>query len=200
MNKQSLIVIMTIIMAFSPYFLIAQNGDGSINGFTHELTPEDFINPGETSTRAVLSGPPGPPIRNIAEFEPMEGVIIAYPGDFGIPYSLIVELSKDVIVTTIVRNASDESLVRSQYSSNNVVLNNCEFVQAPVNTYWTRDYGPFYIADNLNKISIVDALYSYSRPNDNAIPEKMSEVLGIDCFFMDMAIQGGGIICPMVWK
>jgi agmatine deiminase len=126
-------------------------------------------------------------------------VLIEYPGDFGIPYSLIAELSKDVIVTTIVRNASDESLVRSQYSSNNVVLSNCQFVQAPVDAYYTRDYGPFYIADNLNKIAIVDISIFYS-PNDNAIPAKMSEVLGVDYYYMDMVIQGGGIICPMVWE
>jgi agmatine deiminase len=186
MKKQSLILIMVFIMSVSPYFLIAQNDDGS----THKLTPDDFMNPGETATRAVQSGPPGPSVRSIAEFEPMEGVLIAYPGDFGIPYSLIAELSNDVIVMTIVRNASDESLVRSQYRSNKVVLANCQFVRAPLDTYYTRDYGPFFIADNRNKISIVD-MYLFYAPDDDAIPATMSEVLGVDCYDMDMVIQGG---------
>ncbi|MBN1697233.1 MAG: agmatine deiminase family protein [Spirochaetales bacterium] len=186
MKKQVLIMIMAVIYSVFPYVLTAQN-----NGFTHELTPDDVINPGIIKSMPAVSGPPVPPVRSIAEFEPMEGVLIAYPGDFGIPYSLIAELSKDVMVMTIVGNASDESIVRSNYSSNNVVLSNCSFVQAPVDTYWTRDYGPFYIEDNLNRISIVDIFYSYLRPNDNAIPAKMSEVLGVDCYYMDMAIQGG---------
>jgi agmatine deiminase len=165
MKKRSLTLIMAFIMFIYQYFLIAQNG-------------------------ALLSGPPGPPVRNIAEFEPMEGVLIAYPGDFGIPYSLIAELSRDVIVMTIVRNASDESLVRSQYRSNKVVLANCQFVRAPLDTYYTRDYGPFFIADNRNKISIVD-MYLFYAPDDDAIPATMSEVLGVDCYDMDMVIQGG---------
>jgi agmatine deiminase len=160
---------MVFIMSVFPYFVIAQNG-------------------------AILSGPPSPSVRSIAEFEPMEGVLIAYPGDFGIPYSLIAEFSKDVIVMTIVRDESDEFLVRSEYSSNNVVLTNCEFVQAPLDSCYTRDYGPFYIADSSNDVSIVDILIFYA-PNDNAIPVKMSEVLGVDCYYMDMVIQGGNFMC-----
>ncbi|MBN2441186.1 MAG: agmatine deiminase family protein [Spirochaetales bacterium] len=165
MKKRSLLILTVIIVSVFPYFLIAQN-------------------------RVNLSGPPTGPVRNIAEFEPMEGVLIAYSGDFGIPYFLISELSKDVIVMTIVGDSSAESFVRSEYSSNNVVLANCEFVEAQVDSYYTRDYGPFFIANYMNETSIVDISIFYA-PNDNAIPVKMSEVLGVDSYFMDLVIQGG---------
>lgn len=152
-------------MSVCPFFLIAQSG-------------------------APRTGPPGPPVRSISEFEPMEGVLIAYPGDFGVPFDLIAEMSTDVIVTTIVENSSDEAIVKSQYSSNNVILSNCRFIQAPVDTYYTRDYGPFIIADNLNEIAIVDMSVFYS-PNDNSIPQTISDVLGVGYYYMDMVIQGG---------
>ena len=38
--------------------------------------------------------PPPTPIRNIAEFEPMQGVLIRYP--FGISTSIIKEIAEDV--------------------------------------------------------------------------------------------------------
>ena len=40
--------------------------------------------------------PPPPPIRNIAEFERMQGVLIRYP--FGISTSIIQEMAEDIIV------------------------------------------------------------------------------------------------------
>ena len=40
--------------------------------------------------------PPPTPIRNISEFEPMQGVLIRYP--FGISTSIIREMAEDIIV------------------------------------------------------------------------------------------------------
>ena len=44
--------------------------------------------------------PPPTPIRNIAEFEPMQGVLIRYP--FGISTSIIKEMAEDVIIYCLV--------------------------------------------------------------------------------------------------
>jgi len=145
-----------------------------------------------TNSRATsFTIPPLPPVRNIAEFEPMEAVLIAYPNDFGVPFSLIVELSRDITVTTLVLNQGGENNVRNMYETNNVNLANCTFVQTPLNSYWTRDCGPWFIADSTDRIAIIDFFYSSSRPFDNAIPQKMSEVLGLDSYYMDITIQGG---------
>src|SRR5210317_39372 len=55
--------------------------------------------------------PPPGEIHNIAEYEKMEGVLIGYPGTFGIPYTLIAALSEEVPVTTIVENNSQLNYV-----------------------------------------------------------------------------------------
>ena len=69
--------------------------------------------------------PTDPPIctvRNIGEFEPMESVLVRYP--FGISYSVIAEMSEDIMVTTIVSGQSQENTVTNYYSSNGVNLDN----------------------------------------------------------------------------
>ena len=68
---------------------------------THRMTEEEkALMPAylESLRARLQSGPPLAPVRNIAEFEPMEGVLIAYP--LGIPVSLVAEMSQDVMVKT----------------------------------------------------------------------------------------------------
>ena len=44
----------------------------------------------------VRTDPPPGPVRNIAEFEPMQGALIRYP--FGISTSIIREMAEDVMI------------------------------------------------------------------------------------------------------
>ena len=133
--------------------------------------------------------PPIGPVRNIAEFEPMEGVLIRYP--FGINSNLIAEMSQETVVTTIVLNQPQEDYVIGYYNSNGVNLANCNFLHAPTDTHWTRDYGPWYVADGNNEVGIVNFPYNRPRPNDNDIPIEMATFLGIDLFGMDLIHTGG---------
>ena len=133
--------------------------------------------------------PPIGPVRNIAEFEPMEGVLIRYP--FGINYNLIAEMSQETIVTTIVANQSQQNSVTNSYNSTGVNLDNCNFLLAPTDTYWTRDYGPWYVVDGNNEVGIVNFPYNRPRPNDNDIPIEMANFLGIELFGMNLIHTGG---------
>ncbi len=91
------------------------------------------------------------PVRNIAEFEPMQSVIIRYP--FGISYEIIAEMSEDIEVITIVANSAQQSQVESQYVSNGVDIQNCSFLIAPSDSYWTRDYGPWFVFTGEDELS-----------------------------------------------
>ncbi len=127
-------------------------------------------------------------VRPIAEFEPSQGVLISYP--LGIPLSLVAEMSEDIMVTTIVNNQSQENQVRNQYQSEGVNLSNCNFIYARHDSYWTRDYGPMFIANNDN-IEIVDFTYNRPRPNDNKIPEKLANTINTNVHRMDLLHCGG---------
>jgi agmatine deiminase len=159
---------------------------------THDMTEEEkALMPAylESLRTRIQSGPPLAPIRNIAEFEHMEGVLIAYP--LGIPVSLVAKMSERVMVTTIVDNASSENQARSRYSSGGVNLDNCNFIYAPHDSYWTRDYGPWFVMDGNQRISVINFVYNRPRPNDNNIPVEMANFLGLDRYDMDLVHSGG---------
>jgi len=133
--------------------------------------------------------PPVGPVHNIAEFEPMQGVLIRY--QFGIPYALIAELSQETTVTTIVSSQAQSNTVLGYYNSNGVNTDNCNFLIAPSDSYWTRDYGPWFVIDGNGDFGIVNFPYNRPRPNDDDIPIEMAEFLDINLFGMDIYHTGG---------
>lgn len=173
-------------------FGVQEGDDKDLTELTHEMTPKErAMMPAylEAQKLRAVTSPPTGVIRSIAEFEPMEGVLIAYP--LGIPVALVAEMSEDVTVTTIVNNQSQENQVRSTYSSNGVNMSNCNFIHVPHDSYWTRDYGPWFIMESTSKISIVDFTYNRPRPNDNSIPSEMSSFLNVDLYGMNLTHCGG---------
>jgi len=83
-----------------------------------------------------------PPLRNIAEFEPMQGVLINYGARdaFGISLDIIAEMSEDVIIYTIVDSTSQQATVESLFDTGGVHSDNREYIIAPSDDYWTRDF------------------------------------------------------------
>ena len=178
------------ILLFTNNITLAQDSlQKQSHKITHWMTPEEQLRKDEIGKDFYPTDPPTAPVRNIAEFEQMEGVLIRYP--FGIPISLIADMSENVTVTTIVLNASQEGTVRNIYNSNGVNINNCDFLYAPTDTYWTRDYGPWFVVDSSNNVGIVNFPYNRPRPNDDDIPIKVADFLGIELYGMDLTHTGG---------
>ena len=132
--------------------------------------------------------PPPTPIRNIAEFEPMQGVLIRYP--FGISTSIIKEMAEDVIVYCLVSSGSQNSAYNSMNNAG-VDMNNVEFIVGSTDSYWTRDYGPWWVVDGDKNISVVDFTYNRPRPNDNNAPSKTANYLNAPYFASDIITAGG---------
>ncbi|MBW6515939.1 MAG: agmatine deiminase family protein [Candidatus Cloacimonetes bacterium] len=128
--------------------------------------------------------------RYIAEWEPMQGVLIRYP--VGLPYNLISAFSNDTKVYTIISSAN-LSTAMTNYSNNGVNMDNCEFIIAASDTYWTRDYGPWSVATQ-DGIGIVDFTYNRPRPNDNVIPGVVSNYFDIPYFLMPLTHTGGNMM------
>ena len=156
----------------------------------HWLTPEEKLHWNDVGKFFVETDPPLSPARNVAEFDQMQGVLIAYP--FGIPMTVIEEMANDITVTTIVANLAQQNTVTQQYQAAGVNLSHCDFLIAPSDSYWTRDYGPWFESDSLNHIGIVDFPYNRpSRPNDDNIPGKVATMLGVPLYGMDLIHTGG---------
>jgi len=153
------------------------------------LTAEELERLGEIGINFIPTLAPPGPVRQPAEFEPMEGVLIRYP--FGISYQIIAEMSEDVEVVTIVASTSEKNYVLSQYNSHGVNTDNCDFLIAPSNSYWTRDYGPWFIINGNDEQGIVDHIYNRPRPNDDAIPIAFGNWRGIPFYGLPIEHTGG---------
>ncbi len=169
--------------AYGPYL------PGEYSTLPHEMTPEEQLLWDLRRPTPTPSSPPPPPARNVAEFERMQGVLIRYP--LGISYSLVREMANDVIVYTIVSSESVKSQAINNFTSNGVNMANVQFVTAPTDSIYTRDYGPWGIFDGTNSFGIIDFTYNRPRPNDDAIPGKVSTYLNEPMFTMGL-IYGGG--------
>ncbi|HPE87602.1 MAG: agmatine deiminase family protein [Bacteroidales bacterium] len=133
--------------------------------------------------------PPSGEVRNIAEFEPAEGVLVRYP--FGIPITLIAEIAEDANVITLVANQSQQDEVIALYTQNGVDLSRCDFIQAPTDSYWTRDYGPWFIMTGNSEVAVVNFPYNRPRPNDNDVPIQVAQHLNLELYGMNLIHTGG---------
>ena len=171
--------------------LSAQQAGSRQPRLTHHLSPEEAQLRHTLGRNFVETDPPTGNVFSLGEFERNTGVLIAYPGYFGIPTTLIREMARDALVTTLVSGLTQENKVRNIYSAAGVNPDNCLFIYAPTNSYWTRDYGPWYIAYGNDQIGVVDFPYNRPRPDDDEVPKIVASALGLTCFGMNV-IQTGG--------
>lgn len=133
--------------------------------------------------------PPSEPIRNCAEYEPMRMALIRYP--LGVPYALIREMDEKMQIACIVSN-SQLNTARSAFQSNGIDPNTVDWITAPSDSYWTRDYGPWFVFDGAGDIRIIDHYYNRpSRPNDNNVPIVCGQHWGIPVHTHDLWHTGG---------
>ena len=155
----------------------------------HWLTPDEMQRIDEIGRDFYETEPPPAPVKNVAEFDKMQAVLIRYP--FGIPMSLIAEMSQDIEVTTLVSSTSQQNSVLNQYSNNGVNTDNCDFIIAYTDTYWTRDFGPWFIFDGNDEPGIVNFPYNRPRPHDDDIPIAVANYLNINLYGMNVIHTGG---------
>lgn len=176
-SKIKLLLILTLVMGFS-------SSDELPIGFT----PEELLIKHTIPDMGRETDPPPTPIRNIAEYERMQGVLIRYP--LGISTSIVREMAEDVIVYCLVSSGSQSSAY-NVFNSADVNMDHVEFIVGPTDSYWTRDYGPWWVVDGDREVSVVDFTYNRPRPNDNQAPYKMSNHLGTPYYSNDLIHAGG---------
>ena len=159
------------------------------DGLPKGLTAEEELRRDEIGVRFVPTAPPEGPVKGFAEFNRLQGVLIRYP--LGIPLNLVAAMSEHSIVYTIVGSNWQQNQAISAYNNAGVNLDNCEFIIAPTNSIWTRDYGPWFIADANNEIAILDFPYNRPRPSDDAIPQVMANYFDIERYGMNVVHTGG---------
>ena len=155
----------------------------------HYLSEEEMYTPVRNENFVETDPPTGTP-RFVAEFEPMQGVMIRYP--LGIPTSLVAQLANNCRVYCIV-SSSYQSSAQSSFQSAGVNMSNVTFVNAASDSYWVRDYGPWYIFEDRNP-AIVDNIYNRPRPNDDNMSGVFANYWQIPMYGMNLEHTGGNMM------
>ena len=155
----------------------------------HYLSEEEMNTPVRAVNFTETPPPTGTP-RFVGEFEPMQGVMIRYP--LGIPTSLVVQLANNCHVYCIV-SSSYQGSAQSSFQNAGVNMNNVTFVNAPSDSYWVRDYGPWYIFED-RQPAIVDNIYNRPRPNDDNMSQVFANFWNIPMYGMRLEHTGGNMM------
>ena len=155
----------------------------------HYLSEEEMYNTSRGVNFVETDPPTGEP-RFVAEFEPMQGVMIRYP--LGIPTSLVAQLADNCQVYCIV-STSYQSQAQNTFQNAGVNMDNVTFVNAQSDSYWVRDYGPWYIFEDRNP-AIVDNIYNRPRPNDDNMSGVFANFWNIPMYGMNLQHTGGNMM------
>ncbi|MCB5224650.1 MAG: agmatine deiminase family protein [Candidatus Cloacimonadaceae bacterium] len=178
-TKSKLILLTTLVMlALAPILLCA-----------HHTLPGDLA---KNETRFSVTPPPSGPVRPIAEFEPASHVLICYP--LGIPLSLVVQLSNTAQVICLVSSNSAQNSATNAFNNAGVNMANLSFLVTPTDSYWTRDYSPWFIFDGDGQFGAVDFRYNRPRPNDNNVGQILANHLDMPYYGMNITQTGGNFM------
>ncbi len=166
------------------------NYSTSINIISNALNNPNLSIPVNIVVQTPVNPYPVQP-RFVAEFEPAKGAVIRYP--VGLPYTMIRELASDDLLYVIV-SSSNQSAAQSVFTSNSINMSNVRWIVAASDSYWVRDYGPWFIFNADNDMQIVDFVYNRPRPNDNAIPQAVANNMGLGLYSMELTQTGGNIM------
>ena len=138
----------------------------------------------------VETAPPTGEVRFPGEYEPMQAVMIVYP--LGIPVELVKEMAEDCKVITVVETYYQSS-AKTDFTKAGVNMDNVEFLNATTDSYWIRDFGPWYIFDG-KEPAIVDNKYNRPRPNDDVLPGEFAKYWDIPMYGMNVVHTGGNMM------
>jgi agmatine/peptidylarginine deiminase len=158
------------------------------------MTPEEEANRWQIGTYTRdTAPPPGPGIRQCAEWEPVTGALVRYP--FGLSNSLLAEIADNIQLWILVANSSEQATVTSSLTAAGVNMANVRFQIAATNSIWTRDYGPQFIFDANGDQGIVDHHYNRPRPQDDVVNYAVGTTWGVPVYGSPVIHTGGNYMC-----
>jgi agmatine deiminase len=143
--------------------------------------------------------PPPTPVRTIGEWEELQAIMITWTSYPQI-LAQIVDYAQDECKVIII--CSDSTSVKSQLTTYGVPLVNLQFIIAPYNSIWSRDYGPWTAyTSNIDSLKIIDWKYNRpARPQDDQIPTYIASLLNVPIYQAisspnDFIATGGNFMC-----
>lgn len=154
--------------------------------------------------RAVQSRGAAPTglVRTPGEYEPAEGIIMAWEGSSSWKF-ILAQMAREITTTgnakafIFVDSASERTSASNDVAAQGADMSRVEFHIKRTDTIWARDYGPRYIflgsqPDGTGGVrAMVDHTYNRPRPNDNSLPSYWANERD-EPYFLIPLVHGGG--------
>lgn len=153
---------------------------------------------GASPDRAVTT-PPSGPIQCVAEYEPMDGILLSWSGSaawMSIVAQMAARITTDGNAIAYVGvTSATQAAASSQISAQGANMSKVVFVNVVRDSIWIRDYGPRYCYEGNVRV-ITDHQYNRPRPNDDVVPDAFSVFKGHNLYSIGIGAQqlvhGGG--------
>lgn len=131
---------------------------------------------------ALATPPPSGDVHCAAEYEPMDGIFIAWEGSSSwttILSKMAAEITTigDANVYCVVDSSNEANSASTKIASYGANMARVEFLVDTTDSIWMRDYGPRYIYQG-DVRAIVDHTYNRPRPQDNLFPTFAASYFG----------------------
>lgn len=141
-------------------------------------------------------------VRTPGEYEPAEGIIMAWEGSNSwrsilAQMTVAITTTGDAKAFIFVDTASEGTSASNQVAALGADMSRVQIEIKRTDTIWARDYGPRYIflgsqPDGTGGVrAIVDHTYNRPRPNDNSLPSYWASVRD-EPYFLIPLVHGGG--------
>jgi len=150
-----------------------------------QLTTSD----GPTGRIAGIENPPPQPVRTMAEWEELQALLITWNGQSTILSEIVRAARLECKVIIACSNQQTVDQAKSTLTSKGIdITSNVDFVIAPNNSIWVRDYGPNSVyANDVDSLYLIDWIYNRPRPLDDAMPVKIAAHMGIPLYSTTLA-------------
>ena len=184
---------------FTLFFLLLLVTNSLGQDLPHWMTEEESVlwQNYKYPVNPLFSDPPSSPVRGMAEWEELRGIIITWTSYLSI-LRQIVDYSQEEGKVFII--CSDSNSVKSYLQAGGVPLYNLEFLVTGFNTIWVRDYGPWTAYTNdIDTLNIIDWIYNRPRPLDDVTPLFFANYIGVPIYQTtappyDLIHTGGNIM------
>jgi agmatine/peptidylarginine deiminase len=137
-------------------------------------------------TNPQFTPAPELPVRTAAQWEEVEYLLLRWTPEYQNIQRQIVEAA--ITECKVLITTQNQASVESYLTSNGIDLTNVEFLNAPSNSIWIRDYSANTVYTNdVGELAVVDWIYNRPRPLDNVLPSATADYFDLPIYITDSA-------------
>lgn len=164
-----------------PFLSFAQSGH-QMDAAEKALIPSYMLSrsaPVGTLPNVSSVTPPVSPVRTIAEWEELQALMVGWKSYPSILREIVRAAKQETRVVIVYASPDTQTSLMNYLAAGGVDTVNVTFLNSPLNSVWSRDYGPWSAYTNdVDSLITIDWIYNRPRPQDDAVPVAISNYLG----------------------